>query len=641
MKLCVVDFETFWTKEHSLSKMSPLAYVMHPDTEVISCSVKIGDKPAVCVFGEKRIGALLSKIDWSDKLLVGHNMSGFDAMILAWRFGIKPKMWGCTLAMAKPIHAISVGNSLAKLVQHYALGVKDNSVLVATQGKRLKDFTAAELAEMEKYNKADTEQCASLFHKLKRHYNAKELWLIDATIRMLVEPKFKLDTALLETALSIERDHKKKALYELYRMLRDTTEQVVDALEGVDIEEFVRSEMASQPRFASFLEAQGVEVPLKPSPSNPEKQVPALAKTDEAFLKLQDHDNPVVAMAARTRLSVKSTLLETRIDAFLDAAQACDGELPIPLHYCGAWTTGRWSGWLFNPQNLPRINPDKPKTTDALRNSMKAPKGHKVVVADLSGIELRVNHFLWKVPSSMRLFQADPAKADLYKDFASTLYNVAQDEVTKPQRQIGKIAHLGLGFGAGPGTFQKIAKIMGGVDMPESEAMAVTYKWREEYAPIVEGWKTCHGALSHILTGERYDIDPWGLCYTEQGAIVLPSGRRIRYPDLRVEADKGKKEWWYGSGRNVARIYAGKIDENIVQALARDVIADYAYLFFRQTGLRPCHTVHDELVYVVPEAEAQQVLDDLQAIMRTPPAWWPELVTWSEGDIANSYGQAK
>lgn len=643
MKLCVVDFETYWTKDHSLTKMSPLAYVMHPDTEIISCSIKIGDKPTVCVFGEQRIGKLLGKIDWSDKLVVAHNMSGFDAMILAWRYGIKPKMWGCTLAMAKPIHSIGVGNSLSKLVQHYQLGVKDNSVLIATQGKRLKDFTQIELNEMERYNKADTDQCAALFHKLKVHYNAKELWLIDATIRMLVEPKFDVDTALLNTALSIERDQKRKALYDLYKLIKSTTDIAIDHLENpdFDIEEFVRSEMASAAKFGKLLEAQGVDVPMKKSPTNPEKMTPALAKTDEAFLKLQDHKNPIVAMAARTRLSVKSTLLETRIQAFLDAAEACGGKLPIPLHYCGAWTTGRWSGWLFNPQNLPRINPDNHKTADALRNSMKAPKGHKVIVADLSGIELRVNHFLWKVPSSTRLFQADPAKADLYKDFASSLYNVEQSDVSKPQRQIGKIAHLGLGFGAGPGTFQKIAKIMGGVDMPESEAMAVTYKWREEYAPIVEGWKTCHSALPYIVTGERYDIDPWGLCYTEKGAIVLPSGRRIRYPDLRVEVTDGKKEWMYGSGRNIARIYAGKIDENIVQALARDVIGDYAYLFFKQTGMRPAHTVHDELVYVVPDADADEALATLQGIMRTPPAWWPELVTWSEGDVANSYGQAK
>lgn len=648
MRLCVIDFETFWTKDHSLSKMSALAYVTHSDTDVISCAIKLDNEPTYVVFGEKKIAAALAKIDWSDIMVVGHNMSGFDALILAWRFGVMPKMWGCTLAMARPIHSITVGNSLAKLVAHYQLGVKDNTALVQTQGKRLKDFTPDELAAMERYNKADTDQCAALFHKLKKHYTAKELWHIDATIRMLVEPKFTVDTSILEAAAAIERDSKRKALLDLYQMLQDPEKIAEGDRDNMyfDAEEYVREQMASAPKFAALLEERGVAVPMKPSPTNPEKMTPALAKTDEAFLKLQEHKDPVVATAARVRLSVKSTLLETRIAAFLEAAGCAKGHLPIPLHYCGAATTGRWSGWLFNPQNLPRVPRDKNgniivKPTNALRTCMRAPKGHKVVVADLSGIELRVNHFLWKVPSSMRLFQDDPAKADLYKDFASRLYDVEMDEVSKDQRQIGKIAHLGLGFGAGPTTFQRIAKMMGGVDMPESDAMAVTYRWREEYAPIVEGWKTCHSMLTPILMGDRTPIDPWGLCHTEANAIALPSGRRIRYPSLSKERANDKTEWFYGEGRHRARIYAGKIDENIVQALARDVIADCAFDVFRRTKLRPAHMVHDELVYVVPESDAQDVLDEVQAVMRTPPTWWPELVTWSEGDIADTYGHAK
>ena len=111
----------------------------------------------------------------------------------------------------------------------------------------------------------------------------------------------------------------------------------------------------------------------------------------------------------------------------------------------------------------------------------------------------------------------------------------------------------------------------------------------------------------------------------------------IRYPHLRKE----EKDWVYGEGRNKARIYAGKVTENIVQHLARCVIADNAIAFRKATGLSPALMVHDELVYVVPEAEAEGLLATLQGFMRTPPEWWPELVTWSEGDIADTYGAAK
>jgi hypothetical protein len=263
------------------------------------------------------------------------------------------------------------------------------------------------------------------------------------------------------------------------------------------------------------------------------------------------------------------------------------------------------------------------------------------VVADLSGIELRVNHFLWKVPSSMHLFQQDPEKADLYKDFASRLYDIDVDAVSKEQRQVGKVAHLGLGFGAGPATFQKVAKIMAGIDLNEADAADVVYKWREEYQPIVTGWKTCHGALPAICRDAEYDIDPWGMCRATPEGILTPKGI-IRYPNLRKErTDEGKEEWVYGDGRHKARIYAGKITENIVQHLARCVIADNALAIHRATGYRPALLVHDEWVGVIPEAEAESVLAEVQRIMRTPPVWWPELVTWSEGDIAETYGAAK
>lgn len=776
MRIITVDFETFWDNEHTLSKMSPIEYCTSPKTEVISLGIKVGNYPTDVLFGEEAIAKALSKMDFSDSIVVGHNLSGFDAMILAWRFGVRPKMWGCTLAMARPIHAKTTGNSLEKLVAHYGLGVKDKTALVNTKGKRLKDFTPQELDAMREYNRSDVEQCRALFDILRKHYSAKELWLIDATIRMLAEPAFEVDTGLLEIALTVERDNKRKLIYEVARLLRERglSEERPEDFSAGSVEEAIRKDLASAAKFARVLEAIGVNVPDKPSPADPTKRIPALAKTDEGFLKLVEHKNELVAAAARARLSIKSTLLETRIEAFLRAAKALGGKLPAPLHYCGADTTGRWSGWAFNLQNLPRITPGKPKASDALRKSLRAPKGYKVVVADQSGIELRVNHFLWQVPESMELYNKDP-QADLYRAFAAARYGVKPEEVSKEQRQLAKVAQLGLGFGAGWKTFQRVAKLMGGLDLSDEEAEAVTTAWRTQYAEIVLGWRKCHAALQYIYNGEEVPIDPWGLCVATGEGIRLPSGRLIRYPALRVEqSNDGKTEWWYGTGRHRARIYAGKVTENClaegtlvltdsgwkpiekvlvsdlvhdgvefvkhggvvfksvqhcieldgvfltpdhevltddgwkeasqvqrpyrpdlrgvdcftssgvngqnvevalpmslrkpvydilncgprhrfvvkglggpmvvhncVQALARDIIADNAVEFYKATKFRPALMVHDELVYVVPEGQAKDALDELQKIMRTPPKWWPELVTWSEGDLADSYGDAK
>jgi DNA polymerase III epsilon subunit-like protein len=642
MKLTPVylDFETWWNEDHTLSKMSPIEYVMSPKTEIISMSIKVGDNHTDVFFGEDKIRHILSKHNWSNKMVIGHNMSGFDSMILAWRFGVRPAMWGCTAAMARSKYAKTCGVSLKALVKELGVGEKVDAILHSTKGKRLADFTEAERDAMAEYNKADTEQCAALFKKLVKGFPKDELLLIHLTTQMLVNPRFVLDTGLVETALSIERSEKHKALLELAKLLRSDKIEI-DWSDEAAVAEFVRSEMASAPRFAKLLESQGVEVPMKPSPTDPTKQVPALAKTDEAFLKLQDHKNPLVAAAARTRLSVKSTILETRLEAFLRAGAACGGKLPVPLKYCGADTTGRWSGEHYNMQSLPRITPGKPKTSDALRNSLKAPKGHKIVVADLSGIELRVNHFLWKVEQSMDLYAKD-AEADLYKAFAAARYGIKPEDVSKEQRQLAKVAQLGLGFGAGATTFQKVAKLMGGLELSAEEAKEVVDSWRATYHAIVKGWRACHDALPYILEGTYKAIDPWGMCETELGAIRLPSGRRIYYPALRTEVDtNGKKEWWYGEGRHKARIYAGKITENLVQALARDVMADITVRLYKLYKFEPCLLVHDEYVMILPEREAESGLRVINDEMRKPPKWWPELILHSEGDIGDSYGQCK
>lgn len=643
-----IDFESFWSNDHTLSKMSPTEYVMHPETEIISVAVKVGDAPTDVIFGESEIKRHLDALDWSNKMAIGHNMSGFDAMIMAWRFDIRPKMWGCTAAMARSRYAKTCGVSLKNLSKELGVGAKLDLEATNTKGKHLKDFTPQELRSMEQYNKLDTELCAKLFKALARGFPKPELLQIDMTTRMLVDTKFELDYDLVRGALEEVKAEKRRSLMDLAQRL-GVEAYAANAVEhGVGIEEQVRTELASATKFAALLTKLGVEVPMKPSPTTMDREVPALAKTDEAFIKLQDHENPLVAAAARARLEVKSTLLETRLEAFIRAADACDGRLPVPLKYAGADTTGRWSGEQYNMQNLPRIPRDKEgniihKTSNALRLSLRAPAGHSVIVADLSGIELRVNHFLWKVPSSMALFKADPAKADLYKDFASALYDVILQEVTKDQRQVGKVAHLGLGFGAGAATFRKVAKLMAGIDLSDGEAINIVGKWRDEYTQIVQGWGTFQEHLPKILQGIESAIDPWGLCVTEKNAVRLPSGRRIHYPSLMKvrDDDTGKSEWWYGEGRHKARIYGGKGVENLVQALARDVIADAALAFRKETGLSPALMVHDELVYVVPKAQAEDKLELLQRIMRTPPAWWPELVTWSEGDVAQCYGSAK
>lgn len=666
MQPVFLDFETFWSQDHTLSKMSPIEYVMHKETELISCSVKFDKYPTDVLFGETAIKKAFDKIDWSNKLVIAHNGSEFDHMISAWRLGIRPRMWGCTLAMARPLHAKTVGLSLAKLVQHYApqleaMGVKsrkDATILHSTRGKHLADFAPEELAAMEVYNRDDTEQCRGIFYCMLPSFTPAELWHIDCNIRMMLEAEFELDTALLETALSVERSNKHKALLDLARMMRQLGEgpAEIDWSNEQGVADWVNEQMQSAAKFQAILESRGIDVPTKFSQKTA-KWIPAIAKTDEAMEELLEHDDEVVATAARARLSAKSTQLETRIQSFLGTYQVLS-KLPVPAKFCGADTTGRDSGFLYNMYNLPRVNPKKPKVSDALRNSVRAPEGKVVMVSDLSGIELRVNHTLWRVQRSINMWQANPT-ADLYIGTAAAYYGVPENEITKedPRRQMGKVLELSCGFQIGAAKLRFQARAQFGVRLTMPEATTGVQNWRARYPEIAGretgGWARCQEALNYIEHGDSRPIDPWELCWTEKDAIRLPSGRRILYPGLRQEwvdnwedvggqmVKKKKKAWVYGEGRHRAFIYGGKMTENIVQALSRDIIFPNALDFWKRTKLRPKHKVYDELVYLVDPGLAPDLLEQLHGVMRTPPPWWPDLVLWSEGDIAETYGAAK
>jgi hypothetical protein len=637
----VLDFESFWSMTHSLTKMNPVDYVLHPDTEIQSCSITVHGKPTVVVFGEDNLRKAFARLPWHKLMVIGHNMAEFDAMILAWRFGIKPAMWGCTQAMMRALYAKETALSLDASLKFLGAPMTKGSLEATnTKGKYLEDFTPDEIEAMRAYNKIDGDGCMWLFKRLAKAIGAKELRVIDATIRMLVDTKLEIDADLLEMTLAEVKEAKRKALLEVADLL-----DVNWPDEEGRIEE-VRSKLASAPKFSAILEHYGFEVPLKASKTalakGEHKLIPALSKTDDAMVELCESEHPVISACAQARLGVKSTQLESRIETFLLWHKRTGGKAPVPLRYCGADTTGRWSGTMkANLQNLPRIGKEK-RPSDAMRMCLKAPPGHQVVVADLSGIELRVNHFLWKVEESIELYERD-AEADLYRAFAAARYGITPAEVTKDQRQLAKVAQLGLGFGAGPTTFQVVAKLMGGLVLDQAESEAIVADWRTQYHRIVKGWRDCHAALTDVYLGREETVDPWGFVYTSKRGLHLPSGRVIAYPSLHEEPrERGKgKEWWYATGRHRARIYAGKVTENIVQALARDIIVDHMLEFTKRTGLHPSLTVHDEIAITCTNSEAEAMLGEMQAIMRTPPVWWPELITWSEGSYAERYGDCK
>lgn len=640
MHLITLDFETYWSTSHSLSSMNPIAYVMHPDTEVQSVSICIGDDDPVFIIGEERIRAALEEVDFSDALVVAHNNSEFDAMLAAWRFNVRPKMWGCTLAMARP-HTRLLNGSLSLGAVAKALGIEEEKLSledVNTKGKKVKDFTRDERRRLRAYNNRDTILCRNIFKHLAPLTSKKEMQIIDMTIRMLVEPVFELDKKLLLDALKEERLRKRQAI------------MAVAAAAGIhtdNAEEAMRDTLMSQQKFAGLLVSLGAEVPMKESKTTPGKMIPALAKTDEGLLKLIEHEDPRVQVAAGARLGIKSTQLETRIESFIRVAEVCGGRMPMPYRYYGAEATGRLSGTMkLNMQNMPRVDEKEPKPADVLRLSLLAPEDCVVVVVDSSNIELRVTHAISGQDDTVEMLRN---KQDLYCDFASTLFGRLITKADFMERFIGKTAHLGLQYGASWEAFQRMVRILSTqigkpMNMTEAECRNVVSLWRSRHSMIsdrtVGMWGRCDRAIEAMYNGVTIDVDKRGLCKTAHEAIILPSGRMLYYPDLRREkrAD-GKWEWKYGRGRSERRIYSSMLLENISQAASRDIVFEQTLEIAKL--VKVVSSTHDECGSIVKEELAEETLARNIKIFSTPPKYWPDLPLAAEGGYAKRYGDAK
>lgn len=549
MRLFWYDYETFWHRKtkHSLTNMHPVEYVMTPKTEIQVLTGCFDNGPVITIIGEQNIREFFDSQTWCDTFMIAHNGNLFDHMITAWRFNVKPAMWGDTLSMGAPIFGMTAGGSLKKMAEALNVGKKGSLDATQTEGLYVKDWTPEMLESIKQYAGQDTLLCRAIFRKLYPLTPTRELRLIDLTCRMLVDPGFDCDLDGLREALIEEQERKLNAL-----------KSIANVMGVTDIETMQKSLM-SNPQFADLLARFDVECPRKISPTTGRETL-ALSKTDQAFLDLLEHDNPIVAAAAQARLGAKSTILESRIKTFITMAeQHPANKMPIALNYWGA-STGRWSGAMkANQQNLPRVPRDKDgtiidKPTNILRTSLIAPPGYKVVVADLSGIELRVNLALWKVQYAMELYAADP-EADLYRAFAARFYSITPEAVSKTQRQFAKMMMLGLGYGMSAGKF-RITSQQQGTQLTQDEADHAVATWREIHSDIVQGWNRCGDAIKCMARGTYLEIDPWKHCTTDKEIIHTPHSC-LRYPDLRREEDKetGKSNWVYGQGRNKRKIY--------------------------------------------------------------------------------------
>jgi DNA polymerase I-like protein with 3'-5' exonuclease and polymerase domains len=594
MSIITIDFETYYDKDYSLSKMTTEEYVNDPRFEVIGMGVKVDDQKSVWYSG-KDVAYVLKNLDWSDHAVLCHNTL-FDGAILAWRYGIKPGMWLDTLSMARAIHGVDAGGSLKALASRYKLGAKGDEVINAL-GKRLVDFDAVSLERYGDYCRNDVDLTYGLFQRLAEGFPDSELKLVDLTIRMFTEPTLKVDDALLVERLEQVKAEKQELLGSL-----------ITQTGSVD-EEDVRAKLSSNPKFADILRSFGVEPPTKTSAATG-KETYALAKTDQGFIDLQGHDDPIVQQLCAVRLGTKSTIEESRVGRFIGIGARNRGSLPVPLRYYGAHT-GRWSGLdSVNFQNLP----SRDKHKKALKNAILAPDGHFIINCDSSQIEARVLAWLADQRDLVEQFRKNE---DVYSTFASKVYKYPVSESNPTERFVGKTCILGLGYGTGAAKLQHTLKL-GGADLTLEMCQDIVRLYREDNHRIPKLWREYETALKGMLGGD--------------GELPLPNGLSIRYPNLRVENEK----MLYDSRKGPVNIWGGGVTENIVQALARIIVGQQ--MIWIAEHYRPVLTVHDAVVLVVPEDDLDNALEYTKLCMSTPPEWAHGLPVACKAKYGRTYG---
>jgi DNA polymerase bacteriophage-type len=365
-----------------------------------------------------------------------------------------------------------------------------------------------------------------------------------------------------------------------------------------------------------------------------------------------DRMHPVIREVLKLRQNgAKSST--AKYDAMLHAVNA-DGRMRGLLVYHGA-ATGRWSGRLVQPQNFPRPQKKQDEldeiiaklkaeedvsahgagtvlASDLLRSMLVADEGHRLMFADYSAIEARV--LAW-VAGQRDLVETFKNGGDVYKDMASAIYSVNVESVTDKQRQVGKMAILGCGYGMGGKRFAEQCATMG-INVAEDEAKRIVSVYREKNNRIAQYWRDVENDFVEMVKGAgRVGTVP----------LLLPSGRSLTYHNPRII----QRETPWGAMRDTAQvdtlnsvtrqwvsqiIWGGLLTENVVQATARDMMAT-AMMALEVKGYNVILSVHDEIICEVPDNFGS--LDEMIDIMTRVPAWAEGCPINAEGKEGKRY----
>ena len=687
-----IDFETYYDTKLSLKKLTIEEYINHPDFETIGLSIKFKLPNEIQIptkfhkgeLGIKTLKIALEKLlfnkDIDKVFLISHN-GYFDFAVLAFKYDFfnqlkalfNPKTQPYLYSLKKlvlgdtALNAATLGQHLYQFPNPPSVSLKNLSKLLFPNeegkktfleegkgiGRHLKDFTEEELKEYASYCIQDTELCSKIWDNqlFDEALTITELLLIDATLRMFIQPRFMLDTSKLKTykqSLRTDKEQELKRLNEVFKSFKTP---------------FSFADLRSNAKFLTLLKLLTPPplndlIPLKWSEKQ-KKEIPAFSKTDKEFLDFIEKakltpTTQAIADLCELKLKSSSSIEETRAETFLNIAQRNNGFMPIYLKYFSAHTGRYGGGEKTNFQNLSKRTRDP-----VLRRSLIAPPNQKVIACDSSQIEARV---LAYVAGEQDLIDAFLAKKDPYIQMATKIFpKFSYDEIYelskganptkegKRMRNLSKETTLAAGYGMSANTF-KDRMILSGNTEAADMADTLIAAYRTANPKIVKFWKTCGDVLAMLYAGKNFKFGAYNMFYGSGqrrdnpiAFIQLPNRTKLFYPNLRRDPDNPNSFIYSFNSKGKwedKRIWGANLTENLVQALAFALLKHQALQIYKK-GIPLSLNVHDEWVSVIPDELVERVALIFREAMTKSPPYFQKGLFDCEVSIGDNYADLK
>ena len=641
MRSLAIDIETYSTAP--LAKTGVHRYAADPTFEILLFAYAVDDGPVEVVdlaSGERLPDDVRAALTDPTVTKWAFN-AAFERTCLAARLGVAmpPEQWRCSMvwssAVGLPMSLDGVGTALhleqqkmgegKRLITYFCQPCKPTKVNDG-RTRNLPGHEPEKWATFVEYCRRDVEveqQIRSRLGCFPMPQHEWDLWALDQRIN---DRGIGVDIDFAEQAIACDQQHRAAGL----ARSREIT--------GLDNPNSVG-------QLLGWLHDRGADLP-------------DLTKASVAEALAGDLDSQVrEVLILRQELSRSST---KKFQAMTAAGERARGL----LQFVGAGRTGRWAGRRIQVQNLPRnemadldaarrlvdagmvdalelLYPSIPDTLSQLiRTAFIPAPGHQFVVADFSAIEARVLAWLARERWVLESFAAGE---DLYCTTASRMFGVpvVKHGVNGYLRQKGKVAVLACGYGGSVGALTAMGALRMG--LAEDELKPIVDAWREANPHITDWWWALDRATKRtVSTGEPVRLDHGITTSIERGVlfITLPSGRRLAYPGARVEPGRFDSPVVTYAGVDAAnrwsRIdsYGPKFAENIVQAVARDLLA-HALVQIEGAGHRVVMHVHDEVVVEEPLDGAD--VDQIVALMTAAPEWAEGLPLAADGFTCSTY----